>query len=69
MKTPNKLEVNESYNFVSAVGNNFSFRVFAITKEGYHIITDTFELFKVQKTEMINNIQNGKIHFCNKEIK
>ena len=55
MNLINKSYVYESDNF------SYSFRIFSETESSYHIVTDTFDLFKVSKKEMINNIQQKKI--------
>ena len=65
MKT---IEVNETYKYEKD-DFSYTFRIFSKTRTSYLIITDTFDLYKVSKTEMINNLKNNFICLYIKEPK
>jgi len=62
------IQINKTYQY-NKNDLQFTFRIFSEGKLSYHIITETFDLYKVSKTEMINNLQNKYIHLYNKETK
>jgi len=59
-KEPKEPKTNKTYTYINK-DLKFSFRIFSENKESYNIITEDFTLHKISKTEMINNIKEGKV--------